>query len=188
MRAALSRLNDTTANAGNRLDRAMYHHLISGVVGGIVGAFALAIGSGAYHSTTLTGSRGNSIEQFASQNIMSVDRTLKMDKNSLKGIVAAHTDFDRQVLFNAEPLTNVTVVAQGSEPADAFGTDPIETIAFDDHVPVQQILRERWPVPAGIPVGCESAFGALSESTAAQTPSRCLSNLQSTQKLASNFQ
>jgi len=166
------------------------YHLTSGILGGIVAAFALSplatdlIRSDASSLVVSPVSARNLSEQIVVPNY--VNRALKGDRlpmgaekrrterplPSVEMICVNHVVFvDRDcsglILFDTESLANLTMVARGFDEV---------TNRVSNRVPAKPILRERSRKPGStMPIGCESAFGAFSEGASARIPARCVS-------------
>ena len=179
------------------------YHLTSGILGGIVAAFALsplATDLGRPNASTLLVSpvsARNLSEQVIAPSY--VNRTFKGDRlpvgaekcgterslASVEMICVSHVavvdrDCSGLILFDTESLANLTMVARGFDEV---------TNRVSNRVPAKPILRERSRKPGStMPIGCESAFGAFSEGASARIPARCVSNVQDGRKLAAIVQ
>jgi len=179
------------------------YHLTSGILGGIVAAFALsplATDLGRPNASTLLVSpvsARNLSEQVIAPSY--VNRTFKGDRlpvgaekcgterslASVEMICVSHVavvdrDCSGLILFDTESLANLTMVARGFDEV---------TNRASNRVPAKPILRERSRKPGStMPIGCESAFGAFSEGASARIPARCVSNVQDGRKLAAIVQ
>jgi len=177
------------------------YHFTSGVLGGIVAAFALSplatdlIRSDASSLVVSPVSARNLSEQIVVPNY--VNRALKGDRlpmgaekrrterplPSVEMICVNHVVFvDRDcsglILFDTESLAYLTIVARGFELPEA-------TNRASNRVPATPVLLERSREPGStMPIGCESAFGAFSEGESARIPARCMSNVRDGRKLA----
>ena len=184
------------------------YHLTSGILGGIVAAFtlsSLATDLARPNASTLLVSpvsARNLSEQIIAPNY--INRTFKGDRSPVgaekaekhgterppasvemicvSNVTVVDRDCSGLILFDTESLANLTMVARGFELSEV-------TNRASNRVPAKPVLRERSRKPGStMPIGCESAFGAFSESASARIPARCVSNVQDGRKLAAIFQ
>lgn len=181
------------------------YHLSSGILGGIVAVFAMSplipdIGGPPGH---LAPPANVGVQSDANRTQNSVNRALKGDRLpsraqsrepdqsiasveviGLDNVAVVYRDRLGQILFHTDPLANVTVVGRGI-------ALPEVTIRDSNRAPARPLSleRKREPAPSStMPIGCESAFSAITEHALARIPARCVSSVQDGQKFAALVQ
>jgi len=156
-------------------------HITSSLLGGLaaVAAWALVVapspdsGATASRDTPAQVNRADKNDRLASPRLNRADpaAVATVEVIGVHDAAIVYRDRDGRVLFQTDPMSNVTVISKGF-------VLPQLTVRETSHstpVPIEAPRAPPVPKPAAIPIGCEPLESPIMQPGVSPLPGRCLS-------------
>jgi len=151
-------------------------HITSSLVGGLAAVTAWAlVAPGFDHSSasiapdTAQINRVTKSDRLAAPRATTGDRTVStVEVIGVHDAAIVYRDRDGRVLFQTEPLSNVTVISKGV-------VLPQVTVRETPHSPAPVVVPRKLEATPAIPVGCDPVASPIAEPALARVTGRCLS-------------
>ena len=153
-------------------------HITSSLVGGLaaVTAWALVAPSFDHSNASIADDPALHVNRVTKSDRLPAPRATRGDRTvSTVEVIGVHDaaivyrDRDGRVLFQTEPLTNVTVISKGVVlPQVTVRETPRST-------PAPMVVPNRLDAAPAIPVGCDPVASPIAEPALARVTGRCLS-------------
>jgi hypothetical protein len=152
-------------------------HITSSLVGGLaaVSAWALVAPGFDHSNASIANNATQQVNRVTKSDRLATPRATVADRTvSTVEVIGVHDaaivyrDRDGRVLFQTEPLSNVTVISKGV-------VLPQVTVRETPTTPAPVVVPRKLEATPAIPVGCDPVASPIAEPALARVTGRCLS-------------